>query len=199
MTLYIYIYIYIQNAIYIIITQFKKSIKVYNSSIVVVKVFTMLSSSSSCCAASTDIPDPLSPLLPIDHRLWQVFRATSRILTELLYVCSSWSSCFCLAICGGPQEYITYELVLASPAVSCMSGSSDLDSSRDGRQVAVQLVPCEVLPPGLVQYCSHHSCVIVVQLLLQPFCQRPSSASIQQYRHDRCPEETAFHFFLTML
>ena len=50
-------------------------------------------------AASTDIPDPLSPFLPIVHRLWQVFRATSRILTELLYVCSSWSSCFCSSIC----------------------------------------------------------------------------------------------------
>ena len=37
--------------------------------------------SSSCRAASTDIPDSLSPLLPIVHRLWQVFRATSRILT----------------------------------------------------------------------------------------------------------------------
>ena len=47
-------------------------------------------------------------------------------------VCSSWSSCLCLAICGGPLEYITYELVLASPAVSCMSGSSNLDSFRDG-------------------------------------------------------------------
>ncbi len=30
--------------------------------------------------------------------------------------------------------------------------------------------------------------------LLQPFSQRPSSASIQQYRHDRRLEETAFHF-----
>ncbi len=49
----------------------------------------------------------------------------------------SWWSCFCLAICGGPLEYIPYELVLASPAVSCMSGSSNLDSFRDGRQVAV--------------------------------------------------------------
>ena len=46
----------------------------------------------------SDIPDPLSPLLPIVHR----FRATSCILTELLYVCSSWPSCFCLAICEGP-------------------------------------------------------------------------------------------------
>ena len=38
-------------------------------------------SSSSCRAASTDIPDPLSPLLPIAHRLWSVFRAKSYILT----------------------------------------------------------------------------------------------------------------------
>ena len=40
-------------------------------------------SSSSCRATSTDIPDPLSPHLPVDHRLWQVLRAISRILTEL--------------------------------------------------------------------------------------------------------------------
>ena len=39
------------------------------------------SSSSSCRAASTDIPDPLSPLLPIIHRLRQVFWLTSRVLT----------------------------------------------------------------------------------------------------------------------
>ena len=37
--------------------------------------------SSSCNAASTDIPDPLSPLLPIIHRLRQVFRVTSCVLT----------------------------------------------------------------------------------------------------------------------
>ena len=44
----------------------------------------------------------LSPLFPIVHRLWQVFRATPRILTKLLNVCSFWSSCFCPAICRGP-------------------------------------------------------------------------------------------------
>ena len=38
-------------------------------------------SSSSSRADSTDIPDTLSPLLLIVHRLCQVFRATSRILT----------------------------------------------------------------------------------------------------------------------
>ena len=43
--------------------------------------YTSSSSSSSCHAASKDIPDPLSPLFLIVHRLWQVFWATSRILT----------------------------------------------------------------------------------------------------------------------
>ena len=124
--------------------------------------FKTISSSLSCCAASTDIPDALSLLLPIVHRLWQVFRAISRILTQLLYVCSGWSSFFCSAICECPQEYITYELVPASPAVSCVSDSSNLDSLRDGRQVAVQLVFCGVLLLGLIQYCSQHSCIITV-------------------------------------
>ncbi len=53
------------------------------------------SSLSSCQAASTDIPGPLSPFLPIIPRFWQVLRTTSRILTELLYVGFSWSPCFC--------------------------------------------------------------------------------------------------------
>ena len=39
------------------------------------------SSSSSCRAACADIPDRLSPSLPIIHRLRQVFRVTSRVLT----------------------------------------------------------------------------------------------------------------------
>ena len=38
-----------------------------------------------------------------------------------------------------------------------MSGSSNLNSFRDRRQVAVQLVCCGVLPPGLVQDCSQQS------------------------------------------
>ena len=43
--------------------------------------YTFISSSSSCRAGSTDIPDPLSPLFPIVHRLRQFFWTTSRILT----------------------------------------------------------------------------------------------------------------------
>ena len=97
-------------------------------------------SSSSCRAASMDVPDPLSPLFPIIHHLRQVFRVTSRVLTYLLYVSSSWSSCFCTSICGSPQEYIAYELVLASPAVSRVSGSSNLYSFRDGGGASVRIV-----------------------------------------------------------
>ena len=37
--------------------------------------------SLSCRAGSTDIPDPLSPLFPIVHRLRQVFWTASRIHT----------------------------------------------------------------------------------------------------------------------
>ena len=75
----------------------------------------------------------LSPPLPIFHRFLQVFRATPRVCTELLYVGSSWSPCLCTSMWRGPQEYITHELVPTSLAVSHMSGSSNLDSFQDGR------------------------------------------------------------------
>ena len=44
----------------------------------------------------------------------------------------------------------TYELVPTSPAVTHMSGSSNFDSFCDGWSVAVQLLLCGVLSPGLV-------------------------------------------------
>ena len=47
-----------------------------------------------------------------------------------------------------------------------MSGSSNLNSFRDSGQVAVQLVSCGVLLPGLVQDCTQHSCVIAIQFLV---------------------------------
>ena len=90
------------------------------------------SSSSSCHAISTNIPDPFSPPFSIVHCFQQVFKSTSRIGTYLLYLGSSWSSCFCSSMWSGPQEYITYEFVFTSPAVSRMSGSSNFDSFLDG-------------------------------------------------------------------
>ena len=64
----------------------------------------------------------------------------------------------------GPQEYITYEFVPTSPAVSRMSSSSNFDSFRDGWYKVVQLLLWVVLSPGIVQYCSQHSCVVGVKL-----------------------------------
>ena len=86
-------------------------------------------SSSSCRAISMDMRDQLSPPLPIVHRFRQILWVTPCIHTELLYV---GSSCFWSAIWRGPLEHITYELFPTSPAVSWMSGSSNLDSFRDG-------------------------------------------------------------------
>ena len=49
---------------------------------------------SSCHAISTDIPDPLSPYVPIVHYFQLILRATTRIGTELLYEGSSWTLVF---------------------------------------------------------------------------------------------------------
>ena len=61
-------------------------------------------SSSSCRAISTDIPDPFSPTSSLAHCFRQVFKATSRIGTELLYVGSSWPSCLCSSMWRGPHN-----------------------------------------------------------------------------------------------
>ena len=45
--------------------------------------------------------------------------------------------------------------------MSCMSGSPNLNSFRDRGQVAVQLVSCGVLLPGLVQDCTQRARVCV--------------------------------------
>ena len=89
--------------------------------------------SHSCHAISTDIPDfpSLSPPLPIIHCFRQVFRAISRICTELLYVGSSWSSLPLLVhVKGSTLRHLWVRPY--SPAVSCMSVSSYFDSFRDG-------------------------------------------------------------------
>ena len=133
--------------------------------------------SSSWCAASTDFPDPLLPLVSIVHCSWQVFQATSCIHTELLLIGSSWSPNPSSSVWRGPLEYIAYEFVLASPAMSCKS-LSNLDGFRDGWLVALQLLFCWLLPSGFVQYSSQHSWAIAVKLFLYMFSQRSCSSSI---------------------
>ena len=79
------------------------------------------------------------------------------------------------------MQHIIYVFVLTSPTMSRMSGSSTLYGFRDGWQVAVQLLFCGVLPPGLVQYSSKYYCVIVVKLFLHTLSQRPRGASMLQF------------------
>ena len=73
-------------------------------------------SSSSCRAISTALLHLLPPPLSYHSRL--VFRAISCIGTELLHVRPIWTSCLCSSIWGGPQEYVTYEFISNSLAVS---------------------------------------------------------------------------------
>ena len=79
-----------------------------------------------------DIPDPLLPppyrstlLAGLQGYIPYPYKATVCMfeLVVLLLHGHMW----------GPEEYITYELVPAYPAVSCISGSSTLDSFRDWR------------------------------------------------------------------
>ena len=95
------------------------------------KPFLYISPSSSCHAALMDLPEPLLPPISITHLSWEVLQATSYIGTELLCISSGWFSCFCSSMWRGAQEYIAYEFVLTSPAVSRMSASSDSDSFHD--------------------------------------------------------------------
>ena len=68
---------------------------------------------------------PLTTILYLSQS-WEVFKPISPIGTGLLYIGSSWSSCLCLSMRRGPQEYIAYEFVLTSQAVSCMPSAPNL-------------------------------------------------------------------------
>ena len=133
-------------------------------------------SSSSWHAISTDIPDPFSPTFSTVHYFQQVYWATSRIYTELLNVGSRWSSCFCSSMWRGPQEYVTYELVPTSPAVSCSLVGVTWIFFVMGSKWPYNCDFVGWCPPGLVQYCSQNSCVNVKFFF--SICLVPCSASI---------------------
>ena len=118
------------------------------------------------------------------YNLYRHRAVVCRSLLVVLVCSSKW---------GGSQEYVTYEFVPTSSAVSCMSGSSNFDISRDRWYVAVQLLLCRVLHPGLVQYCSQDSCVVTVKLFLPTFSYRPCIDTTAAWK------KTAFHFICQVL
>ena len=121
------------------------------------------SSSSSCRAGSTDILVPLSPLFPIVHRPRQVFRTTSRyplIVAECMFVL------VVLLLHGHVLGSIRVHHLWVRPCFyrqcpACLVRLTWIVFVI-GMQLAVQLVSCGVMSPGLVQDCSQHSCVIAV-------------------------------------
>ena len=76
--------------------------------------FVVHQSSSTCHAACADLPESLPPPFSIVHRSQWVFKDTSCIGIEQLYVSFSWSSALCSSMWRGLQEYITYEFVYIS-------------------------------------------------------------------------------------
>ena len=150
--------------------------------------------SSLCHTISTDIPDPLSPP-----------SLSSVALGRLsgLYTVSTQSCCMQVRAghpafarrCEGVHKSTSLMswFLLLQQFPACLVRLIQ-DCFRDGWLVAIQLQLCGVLPPGLVQYCSKHSCVLAVQLFHPTFSQRLSSASIQHYRHDRCLEKNCVLF-----
>ena len=105
--------------------------------------------SSSCRAASMDLPDSLLPPISFVHPS----PATSCIGTELLYIGSSWSSNLCLSTRKGSHEYIFMSSSLLLQQCSACLVCLALIVFHDGWLVAIQLLFCGVLPPGLFQYC----------------------------------------------
>ena len=90
------------------------------------------SSSSSCRATSTNIHDPLSPLLPMVHRFWQVLRATSRILKEQLYVGSSGWPAFARPYLRGLSVLLQIidKYILIKPIASSAEGAEGVVSGN---------------------------------------------------------------------
>ena len=120
------------------------------------------------------------PLVSIVHRSLEGFQATFGNDTEMVYICSSWSSYLSSSMWRGPQEDISYDPVLSSTAVPCMSASSNFDRFCDESQMAVDLLFSGMLPQVL-QYSLLYYCAIAVKRFLRTFSSDPRDTSIVQY------------------
>ena len=163
LSIYIYIYIYICNDSLANTSSFSwGTVNHYFSITFSVYLSTMSRYQHGYPWTSLATPS-YSPLLPVGLQKYIPNQHKAAVCRFELVVLSL------LVHIKGPQEYITYELVPTSPIVSRMSGLSNLDNFRDGSLVAVQLLVCGGLPPGLVQYCLQYSCVVAVKLFLHMF------------------------------
>ena len=118
--IYIYTYIYIYTHTYIYIhTHTHMYIYIYTHTHIYIYIYI------SCRTISTDIFYPPSSPFPIVHCFRQVYieyRHTDAVRRFEMVI---------LPLLGHPREYVSDELVPTSPAVFCMSGSSNFDGFRD--------------------------------------------------------------------
>ena len=109
------------------------------------------SSSSSCQSINTDFPDPLSSPFPFVRCYWHVIRATS--LPYRHRVAVSWFELVVLPLLshwkGSTEVYHLWARPYFSSSVLHV-WFVYFDCFRDWWLVAVQLLLCWVLPPGLV-------------------------------------------------
>ena len=125
-------------------------------------VFNISLWSASCCTASTDLPDPLLPPFSIVHRSRSIFKATSCISTELLYIGSSWLSCLCLSMWRSAQEYVMSSSLFFQQCPAYLVRLTWIVFVMGGKwPYSCCFVGC--------WYCSQHSCVIAVKLFLHTF------------------------------
>ena len=126
-------------------------------------------SSSSCHATSTDLRNPLSP-----HSLSSIAPDRSSRLHPV-----SAQSCCIYVLAGRPTFARSCEGVhrsislmssslLLQQCLPCLSRLAWIVFVMSGRRLYSSCF-VGVLPPGLVQYGSQHSCVIAVKLFLRTF------------------------------
>ena len=70
--------------------------------------------------------------------------------------------------------------------------NKDEDGLSDVRQMAVQLLLCEVLLQGFVPNSMQHSSVAPIKLIFQALRKGLDGAAVQYYRHDHSLEEFPF-------
>ena len=121
---------------------------------------------SSCRTASMDLLDPLSPPISIVHRSWDVFKAIFSIGTDMLYIGFSWLSCLCSSMWRVHWSIsLMSSSLLLEQCHACLVRLTWIEFVL-GVRWPYSCCFCRLLPPGLVQYCSQHSCIITVKLFL---------------------------------
>ena len=132
------------------------------------------SSGRACSDLGSHTPFDSAP-----HHCRQVFHVATEFISELINVCSSWSTNFGMSVFRSPQENVTNEFFLCSPAVAGVTQTCFPDGFCDRRQSSVQLFFRGVLLPRNVQDGLEHASICSIKSCFQIFCESPSCGTIE--------------------